>query len=104
MFLLPITLPDTFRLQAVLAGDVNLDGVVNALDANILSLNWLSSGVGYSGGDANLDGVVNALDANIISLNFNPGGPASAIPEPSALLLCLLALAAAISRRHFPRG
>ena len=101
VFLLPFVLPNSFRLQSVLAGDANLDGVVDALDANIISLNFMASGVGYSAGDVNLDGVVNALDANIVSLNFNPGGPASAIPEPAALALALtFALALFAHRRR----
>ena len=104
LFLAPKQTAGDFRLVAATLGDANLDGVVNGLDANLLSLNWLASGAGYAAGDVNLDGQVNGLDANVISLNWLAGGPASPIPEPSGLLLGLLALAAAVVPRRLAHG
>jgi len=54
-------------------GDVNGDGVTNALDFNILAGNF-GGGIPncklHSQGDLNCDGVVNALDFNILAGNF----------------------------------
>ena len=66
-----------------LAGDVNSDGTVNGLDANILSLNWLADPATFAQGDANGDGVVNGLDANIISLNWLAALPAGTVSGPT---------------------
>lgn len=96
---------DDVRLIAIPAipGDVNVDGVVDGLDANIVSANFLSPG-GYAQGDANLDGTVNGLDANVISAHFLQSNPATAIPEPTAFALALLALnALAFGRRRHRR-
>lgn len=84
---------DTLPLSA---GDVNDDGAVNGLDANLVSANFLSSVPPGTLGDANSDGVVNGLDANIISANFLASSPAvgaTAIPEPSTMALLGLCLA-----------
>ena len=100
VFLLPLVLPDRFRLQTVLHGDANLDAVVNALDANIIAVNFMQSGLGYTSGDVNLDGIVDALDANILALNFQAGTPAAPIPEPASLWLAAAAVFALSFRRR----
>lgn len=82
-------------------GDANLDGVVNGLDANMVSADFLEDVIPFTNGDLNGDGVVNGLDANIVSSNFLSGPPATAIPEPStfALGMALLSICATSRRR-----
>lgn len=52
------------------SGDVNNDGVINALDAAPLLYNWGKSGMSRAQGDLNGDGVVNAVDASILLFNW----------------------------------
>ncbi len=84
---------DASSLTAVpplVPGDVNLDGVVDIFDVNLVSAHWGESG---PVGDANGDGVVNIFDVNLISNNWStPGGGASAVPEPATLTPMLIAL------------
>lgn len=77
---------------ALLEGDVNGDGVVNGLDANVISQFFLQSGMGHTGGDLNDDGVTDGLDANIVSANFLAGSPSVLIPEPGGMCLAMLGL------------
>jgi len=74
-----------------LAGDVNLDGVVNIFDVNAVSIYWGTAG---PAGDANRDGTVNIFDINLISANWtaNGDGSAAAVPEPSTAVLVLCGL------------
>lgn len=44
-------------------GDVNLDGVIDAADAAIITAHYGQSGWGWAGGDMNGDGVVDNLDS-----------------------------------------
>ena len=59
--LVPVYSATDFTLVAAIAGDINLDGVVNGLDANLVSMNFLSGGQVYADGDANFDGTVDGL-------------------------------------------
>jgi hypothetical protein len=78
-------------MPGLLPGDVNGDGMVNGLDVNVIAMNWMMNVGSRAEGDLNGDGVVNGLDANEVSLNWNaPNPPASAIPEPSALVLAAI--------------
>lgn len=52
-------------------GDLNGDGVVNALDLSILLSNWGKTGATAAQGDLNGDGVVNALDLSILLTNWS---------------------------------
>ncbi len=76
-------------------GDVNLDGVVDIFDVNVVSAHWGEAG---PAGDANGDGHVDIFDVNLISANWTAAseGAASSVPEPPALPLaaCGLFLAA----------
>ena len=91
--------------QTAVAGDVNFDGVVNGLDISQVASHWLQTGAGAPG-DANGDGVVNGLDISVISSNWlksfggASGGGAAAVPEPSTLLLAVLAVLVAWSCRR----
>jgi hypothetical protein len=86
-------------------GDVNFDGVVNGLDISAVASHWLQGGTSITG-DANGDGVVNGLDISVISSNWlqqfggGSGGGATAVPEPSTLLLAALAGVALAMRRR----
>ena len=79
----------TAALAVVFApGDLNMDGVVNIFDLNLVSANW--GGIGPAG-DVNGDGRVDIFDVNQISNNWSAtGGSASAVPEPATLILILL--------------
>lgn len=68
-------------------GDVNFDGFVNIFDVNIVSGHWSESG---PVGDANKDGIVNIFDINLISANWSTSGGASAVPEPSTIVLAMV--------------
>jgi hypothetical protein len=55
-------------------GDVNCDGIVNILDASLVSAHWSGPPAGPSGYDAiadiNLDGAVGITDASIVSSDW----------------------------------
>jgi hypothetical protein len=77
-----------------LPGDVNLDANVDIFDVNLVSAHWDETG---PTGDANGDGAVDIFDVNLISANWTAaGGVAAEAPEPSALLLSLIALAVGV--------
>ena len=68
----------------VIAGDANLDGIVDVKDLNILALNWLQSGKGWVDGDFNYDGFVDSIDLNFIGLNWQ-----NTIPMyPADVMIC----------------
>jgi len=91
------------------AGDLNLDGFIDAGDYGIIDNYFQFPGTsGYANGDFNFDGIIDAADYGIIDNAFQLQGtpfPVSAatsaavmpVPEPSALVL--LAIAATV----FPR-
>jgi hypothetical protein len=93
-----IAVDDTaILLRYTLSGDVNLDGVVNALDFNALASNFGAGGAAavWAAGDVNYDAVVNTADFALLAKNFNAsipplGGPVmsgvSLAPEPSGTL------------------
>lgn len=53
------------------AGDVNGDGKVDALDLSIILSNWNKTGATAAQGDLNGDGTVNALDLSIVLANWS---------------------------------
>lgn len=55
------------------AGDANLDGVINSIDYNTMYDNIGAVGVGYCGGDFNGDGIVDQIDILILCNNAPPG-------------------------------
>ena len=84
--------------HVVAFGDANGDGIVNGLDIAAVASHWMQTGTSLPG-DANGDGIVNGLDISLIAsswLAIAPGtgtgsGAASAVPEPSGVVLNLLA-------------
>jgi len=73
-----------------LLGDLNLDDEVNGLDVGPF-VSLVTSGNFQAGGDMNEDGVVNGLDVDRFVAAVVGGGTA-AVPEPSTVLLGLMAL------------
>lgn len=94
--------------HAFLAGDVNLDGSVNAADLNVLNQNWgLETGL-WSNGDLNGDGRVDAADLNRIGGQWLQASgplrldPITSVPEglwPIKSGLALALLLTQINRR-----
>jgi hypothetical protein len=94
------------HLPTFAPGDVNLDGIVNGQDIAILASHWLTTGVGTPG-DANGDGIVNAQDIAVIASNWlqtsSVTSSASAVPEPSTIVLAALgALALLAGKKRRP--
>lgn len=75
----------------IVPGDMNRDGEVNGLDVDPF-VDVLLSGLYQVKADMNLDAVVNGLDVDPFVAAV-VGGGTQPIPEPSTLLLCLVALA-----------
>ena len=81
--------------------DLNMDGIVNIFDINLVSSNWGGPG---PAGDANKDGTVNIFDINLISANWTSG--AAPVPEPTSIVpstIGLLGVAALGWRRRLLR-
>ncbi|NLE36827.1 MAG: hypothetical protein GX621_02250, partial [Pirellulaceae bacterium] len=86
-------------------GDTNNDGIVDDVDAKVLAANWgkLVAQGDVTAGDFNNDGVVNALDASILAAqwgNHNTTESASAVPEPSAMVVLLGMAIVSLARRR----
>jgi hypothetical protein len=81
-------------------GDVNLDGEVNGLDVDPF-VDVLLSGPFQTEADMNEDGEVNGLDVDPFVAAV-VGGQAAAVPEPTTLVLALVAALAVVGlgRRH----
>jgi len=86
----------------LIAGDLNLDGFVDAADAGLMFGNWGPTTLGYLDGNLNGDAYIDAADAGIMFGNWTGDvGPAlTTIPEPSALLLAGLAGCTLLGRRR----
>ena len=78
------------KFTDLLLGDVNLDGDVNGLDVDPF-VGLVTTGDFQAEGDMNEDGQVNGLDVDPFVAKV-VGGGTQQIPEPSTLLLGLLAL------------
>jgi hypothetical protein len=74
----------------VLLGDVNLDGEVNGLDVDPF-VGRVTSGDYQREADMNVDGAVNGLDVDPFVAAV-VGGGVQAVPEPTALILVVIAL------------
>ncbi len=79
----------TLRSVDILFGDVNLDGEVNGLDVDPF-VAVLIHGPYQPEADLNWDSVVNGLDVDLLFQFHSLGG--QVVPEPSTLLLCVVAL------------
>jgi hypothetical protein len=113
----PVTGATTLAVYTY-AGDLNIDGRVDAQDYGIID-NWVQfpGTRGYANGDINYDGVIDAADYGIIDNTIQlQGAPipmtgdaaaaaaglsgVSAVPEPGALSLLGVGAAALLSRRR----
>ena len=83
-------------------GDVNLDGDVNGLDVDPF-VDRLLNGPDQAEADMNEDGEVNGLDVDPFVAAI-VGGGAAAVPEPSTLLLALVALCVVGGWRKWKRA
>jgi hypothetical protein len=87
-----------------LAADANADGRVDLDDFGVLKDHFGEAG-GIAEGDANRSGFVDLEDFGLLKLNFGEHGM-TAVPEPSAWILSMLAVAAlsghACRRRRVP--
>jgi hypothetical protein len=98
----------TIVIRYTYQGDANLDGVVNALDFNLLATSFgAASGKFWSQADFNYDGATNSLDFNALAINFNLALPSpplgTLVPEPASGLLALAsALLLRRRRMHHP--
>jgi hypothetical protein len=66
--------------------DINLDGVVNTSDYEILRDNF-GTGTTFEQGDIDFNGTVDGRDFRILKNNFGIGGSGLTVPEPSSALL-----------------
>jgi hypothetical protein len=88
--------------EEFIPGDANGDDVVNDADASILAAHWQQSG-GWGDGDFNNDGVVNDQDASILAAHWGETREgATAVPEPSVLVLLAGGLLWLLVRRARP--
>jgi len=84
--------PNTIELKYTVAGDANLDGVVDSNDAVIMARNYMVSGkADWDQGNFNYDSAVDSGDARILQANFGKtltaasvGSAAGIVPPTSA--------------------
>ncbi len=67
-----------------IAGDANLDGIVNSADFTVMASNFEKTGMTWMSGDFNGDGNVNALDFNAIATNFGNVATAAALSSSAS--------------------
>jgi hypothetical protein len=91
--------------SAYLWGDSNLDLKVDASDLNNMAVNWQGSPNSWMGGDFDGSGSVDAGDLNLLALSWQQSiaAGAQAVPEPSALWLCLMCAVPLVVRRRYRR-
>lgn len=90
-------------------GDASRDGTVDGGDYTLWADNFLSTGALWKHGDFNIDGVVDGGDYTIWAdhfmqtIPFNSSALATAVPEPSSLVLAVLAGAVLLAGRKARR-
>jgi Concanavalin A-like lectin/glucanases superfamily len=80
-------------------GDANLDGVVDGSDFGIWNSNKFTTALNWDQGDFNHDGNVDGSDFGLWNGNKFTSSDGSVVPEPSSLLVALLATAS-LAARH----
>lgn len=74
-------------IQNALAGDANLDGIVNFPDLLIVAQNYGKTGQDWAHGDFNYDGIVNFSDLLVVAQNYGKqllAGQLSQLPDSFA--------------------
>src|SRR5262249_7228010 len=96
-------------IEYALAGDANLDGVVDAADLGALASHWGATDY-WAGGDFDYNGIVNVDDLNLLAMNWQSSGPSLAdslaalglpptgVPEPTGAALLLMVASVALRR------
>lgn len=85
-----------FHALPLIAGDANVDGMVDLLDLSILAAHFNEGVAGSWNGDFNGDGVVDLLDLSILAGNF---GASNSVPEPAGWVVMGLMAGVAGRRR-----
>jgi len=89
------------EVSAGLPGDLNGDGMVGSADLDIVRGNWGNTVTpgDLAAGDPSGDGSVGSADLDIVRANWGATA-AAAVPEPSVLMLVVVAFAAVIATRR----
>jgi hypothetical protein len=98
---LSLTLTGTVA-AAVLAGDYSGDGVIDAADYTVWQ-DTLGSSIDLAA-DGDGSGTVDAADYTVWVAHYGESAPATAIPEPTSLLLASFAVFAVAARFACPRA
>ncbi len=87
--------------NAYLAGDANLDGVVDVSDFNRWNSNKFTNTPAWCAGDFTADGVVDVSDFNVWNANkFQASDHVGAVPEPGGALLLMIGFVGLLRRTH----
>ena len=93
-------------------GDIDLNGVVDAVDYSLINSGFGTSGGGWLSGDLDYNGTVDAVDYSLINPSFGApalpgvvgfsagGGKASVVPEPSSLGLLMIGALGLLGRQR----
>jgi hypothetical protein len=90
-----------------LPGDANGDGLVNRMDLTRIAIHYgKRTGATFDEGDFTGDGAVSLQDLTLLRRYYarTESPPTAAVPEPAALYLMVVALAAAILLKRFKSG
>jgi MYXO-CTERM domain-containing protein len=90
---------------STVAGDANLDGVVDSVDAAMLARGF-GGATGWAGGDFDGDGVATLSDLAVLQARLGHSASGSrladsaAVPEPSSWVLALVSMTALAATRR----
>ena len=100
----PIFMADNMRVTPMLIGDANNDSAVNFADLLILAQHYGKAG-DVTAGDFNADGSVAFDDLLLLAQHYGQVAmPATAAPEPTAIVVTLAAIASVARGRRGAKG